>query len=295
MNPRHRQIADIIAREGLIRRSEHPDLANQIGWLVRTGHLVPVLRDVLVPASLATDPMTRILALGHSIPDAVVLGDAAARVSYLPHRQVPVVAAALPYRRSDPSGYAFCQRSIPTDLVVERGGIRFSCPALTALELTDVDGGDAVDEVLRRRAATLNQLHQALGLTHGRRGHRRRRALLLDSRDEPWSAAERRFHRILRLLGYSGWRANHRVVIEGHTFFLDVAFRRARVVIEIDGRLAHSGDAAFESDRFRQNLLVLSGWQVIRFTWAMLDDFDLIARVLASALGKPHAALLDAS
>jgi very-short-patch-repair endonuclease len=37
-------------------------------------------------------------------------------------------------------------------------------------------------------------------------------------------------------------------------------------VIEIDGRLYHTGAEVFETDRRRQNLLVLDGWCVLRFT-----------------------------
>ncbi len=42
------------------------------------------------------------------------------------------------------------------------------------------------------------------------------------------------------------------------------------MAIEIDGRLHHSSASAFESDRYRQNDVVLDGWRVLRFTWHML-------------------------
>jgi very-short-patch-repair endonuclease len=44
------------------------------------------------------------------------------------------------------------------------------------------------------------------------------------------------------------------------------------MVIEIDGRLYHTGAEVFETDRRRQNLLVLDGWCVLRFTWAMIEE-----------------------
>jgi hypothetical protein len=34
----------------------------------------------------------------------------------------------------------------------------------------------------------------------------------------------------------------------------------------------HTGAEAFETDRWRQNLLVLNGWFVLRFTWAMIEE-----------------------
>ena len=44
------------------------------------------------------------------------------------------------------------------------------------------------------------------------------------------------------------------------------------LVVEIDGREVHSKRPVFESDRRRQNALVLDGWCVLRFTVAMIDD-----------------------
>lgn len=146
-------------------------------------------------------------------------------------------------------------------------------------------GAEAIDEVLRRRAATLAGLRLALDLSANRRGNRRLRELLLDSRDEPWSAAERKFHRILRLLGYTGWRANYRVVLGARTCYLDVAFPAQRVAIEIDGRLFHSDPAIFGSDRHRQHQIVAAGWRVIRRTSTMLDDLDTVTAILKSVLG----------
>ncbi len=49
-------------------------------------------------------------------------------------------------------------------------------------------------------------------------------------------------------------------------------FRRLRLVIEIDGRFTTQAAEVFETDRWRQNLLVLDGWCVLRFTWAMIEE-----------------------
>jgi very-short-patch-repair endonuclease len=133
-------------------------------------------------------------------------------------------------------------------------------------------GGDAIDQALRSRATTLVQLHRAIELTAARVGNPIRRELLLDSREEPWSKAERLFHQLLRDAGITGWKANRPVVLDGATFYVDVIFRRLKLAIEIDGRLYHTGTEVFESDRWRQNLLVLNGWCVLRFTWTMIED-----------------------
>ena len=161
---------------------------------------------------------------------------------------------------------------MPVDLVVERGGLRFSAPALTAIELASLEHAEAVDLALRSRMTTLAAMHEALRLTGHRSGNAERARVLLDSRDEPWSEAERRAHRLLRAAGITGWQGNLRVTVAGRTYYLDIGFRGLRLALEIDGRLHEDDRDLFESDRWRQNALVRDGWRVLRFTWAMLRD-----------------------
>jgi very-short-patch-repair endonuclease len=109
-------------------------------------------------------------------------------------------------------------------------------------------------------------------LTAARVGNPTKRYLLLDSRDEPWSAAERKFHRLLHDAGITGWKANRPVVLDDFTCYVDVIFREIKLIIEIDGRLFHTDADVFETDRSRQNQLVLDGWCVLRFTWTMIEE-----------------------
>ena len=234
---------------------------------------------------------TRIRALLSWDPNAVLVGAAAARVSFWPTIRVPTVTCALKHHRQPQRGFHFSRRQVPAELVVSRAGLRYTSPALTALDLGESHGGDAIDEALRARATTLQDLHRALRLTSARLGNAERRRLLLDSKDEPWSGAERKFHRLLRDAGITAWKANQPVMLGGSLFFLDVVFRSVKLAIELDGRLYHSGSEVFETDRWRQNLLILHGWCVLRFTSAMIDERP--AEVLAmvrEALGMLGAA-----
>ena len=52
----------------------------------------------------------------------------------------------------------------------------------------------------------------------------------------------------------------------------DFVWRDQRVVIETDGRRFHSTLRAFESDRRRDQRLMLVGWRVIRVTWRQIID-----------------------
>lgn len=231
-----------------------------------------VLPGIYTTPDRSNDLGVRIRAVGLWEPDAVLTGTAAARVTFWPHVRVRTVGAALPRNRRSPSGYSFCRRRVPPELVVEHLGLRLTAPALTALELCDEIGGDGIDALLRSRHARLSDLWQAIELTPCRSGNVARRRLLLESRSEPWSAAERATHALLHRAGISGWQANVPVLVHGVTFYLDVAFAQHMLALEIDGRDHHSSAAAFERDRWRQNQLVLAGWQVLRFTWDMITN-----------------------
>ena len=272
MKTSHFDIQAVLAREGVIALRDHPDLVGPIRWLVRRGDLCAVLPGVYAPRLAADTFDTRIRALMAWDPNAVLVAAAAARASFWPTIRVPIVTCALKHHRQPQRGFCFSRRQVPAELVVSRAGLRYTSPALTALDLCEPLGGDAIDEALRARATTLKDLYRALRLTAARVGNAERRRLLLDSRDEPWSGAERKFHRLLRGAGITSWKANLPFVLGGSLFFIDVAFRRVKLAIEIDGRLYHSGSGVFETDRWRQNLLILDGWCVLRFTSAMIDE-----------------------
>ena len=86
---------------------------------------------------------------------------------------------------------------------------------------------DPIDQALAR-AATPPMMHEALARTANRIGNPERMRLLLDSRDLPWSAAERLAHNVLRRAGIRGWKANASVVLEGRQYYIDIAFRRIK-------------------------------------------------------------------
>jgi very-short-patch-repair endonuclease len=278
-------IQQILEADGVIALRRHLDLRGAIEWRVRTGELVAVLPGIYAPADRARSPRTLMTAVGVWDDAAVLTHEAAAASSFWPELAVPVVRCTVRHERVARSGFKFTRDRIPPELVWTRRGRRLTSPALTALDLCSSLGGDAIDHALRVRATTLQLMHTALAMTSGRRGNAGRRELLLDSRDEPWSAAERRMHRLLRSAGITGWKANQPVTIDGSTYYVDVLFRRVRLIIEIDGREHHTGQEVFETDRWRQNLLVLDGWCVLRFTWTMLMERpDEVMAMIRSAL-----------
>jgi very-short-patch-repair endonuclease len=209
----------------------------------------------------------------------------AARLTYWPSAPNVPVTLALPTTSKRSRGPVQVERRrIPPELVLRRGGLVATQPWATAVELAaGVHGGSAIDEALRTRAATLDQMWEAYVAQPDRPGNVVRRALLHDSRDLPWSEAERRCHHLLRSAGITGWTTNQPAA----GYLVDVLFPRQRVVLEIDGWATHGDRSSFEHDRFRRNALVLAGYVVLNFTWRQLeDDPAWVVSSVQHALGR---------
>ncbi len=62
-------------------------------------------------------------------------------------------------------------------------------------------------------------------------------------------------------------RKEYRNPVPGRRFRLDYALPSIMLAVEIDGYRPHGlSMKGFQTDRHRQNLLVLSGWRILRFT-----------------------------
>jgi hypothetical protein len=188
------EVQRLLTTDGVIARRDYPELDTTLRYLVRRGDLVRILPGIYGAADQAASLQTRVRAISRLDPDAVLVGAVAARLSFWPDLRVDVIECAVRHSRAPQAGYCFSRRHIPDELVVTRSGLRYTTPALTALDLCATVGGDAIDQALRTRATTLAQLDRAMELTAARVGNRTRRQLLLDSRAEPWSQAERLFH-----------------------------------------------------------------------------------------------------
>lgn len=254
---------------GAVGRSAHPELATRFDRALRQGEIVAVLRGAYVHPDRARDWRALADAVYWWDPRAVVVGQAAAAMTFWPDLVPHHVEVATPRPAANRAGFVFTRREIPAELVIQRAGVRIAAPALTALDLVPEYGGDVIDRALRSRTTTLAEMHRALELTGHRTGNRVRRHALLDSRGEPWSAAERLAHRLLRAAGIDAWHANVCIVCDGRKFYMDIAMDHCPVVIEIDGK-DHLREGMFDYDRWRGDLLLLAGKQVLRFTWNML-------------------------
>ena len=102
----------------------------------------------------------------------------------------------------------------------------------------------------------------------------RRRLLAITYRIEGGdrSVMERRFMRIVREAGLPRPVQNHALLIDDRRLWLDACYPGLRIAIEIDGRAYHLLAEDWEHDLDRQNMLVLDGWLVLRFTSKVICD-----------------------
>jgi very-short-patch-repair endonuclease len=68
---------------------------------------------------------------------------------------------------------------------------------------------------------------------------------------------------------------------------IDLAYPARKLAIELDGWEFHRTRTAFDDDRFRANLLVASGWTLVRFTSRSTDE-EIVACL--QAIGQLGAA-----
>ena len=104
--------------------------------------------------------------------------------------------------------------------------------------------------------------------------------VLLDPGDAPTrSALEDRFLELVTRHNLPRPEVNQRVA----GYEVDMLWREARLIVELDGRRYH--DTRFEQDRERDAELIVAGYRVVRITWRRLTEAptreaDRLARML---------------
>jgi hypothetical protein len=141
-----------------------------------------------------------------------------------------------------------------------------------------------VDEALRRRVATTDQLAAAVELFSGRSGVRTAAKAIAfgDGRSE--SVGESRLRVLLADLGLPQpvLQAEIRNPAGGLVARVDFLLERWGVVIEFDGALKYAGSGAdaLIAEKIREDRLRDLGYEVVRVTWADLSrPADLLARI----------------
>lgn len=254
---------------------------------MESGELVALLPGVLVPAGLQDREELRIRAVAAWDDDAVLTRWAAARLTFWPEIAMPMVTASVPRQRRLPRGFLLSEEELPRPLIRNVRGIRVTAPELTALALAVTDGGDAIERCLRTGLASIADLADALECTPRRRDNGKRRRALDAARHNPWSAAERQLHRLLRSARIDGWLGNCEISAGRTNCTVDVVFRAERVAIEAAANEFHRAErqAQFHRDRRKWTDLAAAGWIVLHFTWQHLtEDPDWMLKQIRRAL-----------
>jgi very-short-patch-repair endonuclease len=274
-------------QHGLVTRAQARELGvspSQIERRVRAGRWVALNRHVLAiagaPATWEQSVLGAVLAAG---PGAVSSHATAAELYRVEgFRDGPTELTAPLGRRmrldgivAHRSGTLFdadvrTVRRIPTTsparLVVDLSG-RLSVDAL----------GGLVDALLRRRLVDLWRVADCVGRL-GRAPGRSPGSVqqVLAARWPGYHPGESTLEtRVLRLIADAGLplpKQQHRVVIGGRRYRLDLAYPEVLAAIECDGFTWHAQRSDFDRDRRRQNDLVRVGWRVLRITSDMSDE-----------------------
>jgi Protein of unknown function (DUF559) len=134
---------------------------------------------------------------------------------------------------------------------------------------------DAMDQALREKSTTLAMLARALKRSKWRPGVGDLRHLLNEFEGAGGPTESELEAEVLGLLDSIGLprpRIQRPVRSGDKGLRLDLCFDAEKVVIEADGYAYHSSIERFEDDRQRNNILMLSGFRVLHWTWAALQD-----------------------
>jgi predicted transcriptional regulator of viral defense system len=252
--------------------------ASAVRSRVATGRLHRVHRAVVAVGRSGLTPRGRIAAAVLACPP----GTAAS------HR---TVAALLDLRiRPRP----WIDVTVPGSTARRRDGFRIHSGAtLTAADVTVIDNIpcttlartllDVAEDATRReveracdqadtqRLLDMRAIDAVLARADGRRGASLLRSVLAEHRVGTTltrSELEERFLAIARDVGLPPDAVNFWIgFVEGDGAEADFIWHRQRLIVEVDGRDVHTTRRAFETDRRRDQRLMLLGFRVVRFTW----------------------------
>ncbi|MDO5735717.1 MAG: DUF559 domain-containing protein [Propionibacteriaceae bacterium] len=266
----HQILATEFHQHGVLSRRRHPTLIGRIDAAVKKGTLVPLMPGTYAPENTFE---SLVLSVADWDPHAVFASGTAARLTWWPDIRFDAVHA-LTHRcpRRKVAGAQLSQTPLDADLVMDVGSLRIQHPAASTVDLVRILGADAIDEALRRRATSVAAMLWALRLMPGRADNPQIAQLIHESRDEPWSALERRAHTMLRTAGIRGWRTNLQIRVPWGWVYADIAFPAEKVVVELDGWEFHQARTSFVADRRRDVALHLKGWTVLRFTADSMEE-----------------------
>ena len=187
-----------------------------------------------------------------------------------------------------------CRYPTPEEIEV-RNGLPLTSPARTLVDSAGMLGTPSLRRMVERAAVLklldLAALDLAIHEAQRRRGLKSLRAILGAWQTEDGSVPDLRsdFEALVlpRLLtmGLPRPACNKTLRLEGERLMVDFLWEQQRVVVETDGAGTHATPVAFQRDRRRDQILVASGYRVVRATWnQMRDESDAVVHRIARIL-----------
>jgi hypothetical protein len=145
-----------------------------------------------------------------------------------------------------------------------------------------------LDDALRRRIVSWDELW-ACYLAHNVMGRNVKpfgRILLeRDGNTPPGGEFARRMADMLTSAGLPMPVFEYRVVVDGHEYFLDLAWPKLMVAVECNDAGSHNTPKAFRRDPMKRNRCEAAGWLYLEFTWwEMVDNPAEVIALIAAAL-----------
>lgn len=274
-------IAELLAASPALAVRDHPRQRTTVSRLCQAGELERRYPGVVVRAGDDSTLTALTAVLRWTDPLGVIHSGTAAQV-WLQEQVTAPIDVAHPCLRSRGDAQV-SHHVVPVEFVIRTHGLRLASPSYVAAQLAGADQGRLLSEFLRLELADQGEAQAALATFARSPGQAQRRRSMRDCEQNPWSLAEVRLHSILTGARISGWVANATIRLEGQLFHPDVLFEAERIVLEFDGRASHQSAEQFIRDRERQNLLVLAGYRVLRFTWEHLDDPAYVVNTVQQA------------
>jgi len=255
-----------------------------------TGRLYQVHRGVYAVGRPALESLGREWAAVLSLAGHGVLSHATAAALWgLTDQRPAEVVATVVGRDVRPRSGLRTHRTAELDRadIRNRHGLPLTGPSRTIVDLageTDLaDLENLFAEATIRRLTSERELRRAAERApHGKPGIAAVRALF-EMDGDPARLRSKAERRLLALIRAAQLPAP---IVNGsfHGFEVDLRWPAQRLAIEIDGARFHDHRIAFERDRRRDQILVASGYRVMRVTWRQLEREPLavIARIAAA-------------
>jgi very-short-patch-repair endonuclease len=286
-NPNHAVAQAASGQRGVISRAQLRALTLSDGAIsdrVASGYLQPLFRGTFAVGHRAIDRQGRLLAAVLACERGAVLSHgSAAELLGLWNKQLAIVHVIPPdWSGRKIAGIRWHRVRLPLrDEVEIRDGIPCTTISRTIVDMAGESGWAGLRDLVEQ-AAILRQLDVDeidLVLSRGRRRGAPRLRKILDRwrntaepRPRVRSPLEARLLTQLIEAGLPAPRTNVKLRVEGRFLEVDLLWEEQRLVIETDGEETHGTSAAFQRDRWRDQLLMAAGYRTARVTWAQVRD-----------------------